>query len=74
MTFWLVFLGLAVLALAGGWWIDRRAAKRGFRVNVQHTGLRRRVTYTKLDDTGRGPGGDDTAGPGRSGPTGPAGP
>jgi hypothetical protein len=47
----LVVLGLI---LFGGWLVDRRAAKRGLKVHIQHTGLRREVTYTKIDKDDHG--------------------
>jgi len=48
-----VAVGLVVvlaLILLGGWLIDRNAAKRGLKVNVRHSGLRREVTFSRLDD------------------------
>ncbi|MFL6136908.1 MAG: hypothetical protein ACJ74O_03820 [Frankiaceae bacterium] len=51
MKFLLVIVALVVLALAGGWWLDRKMAKRGYRVaGVRHTGFSREITYEKLDD------------------------
>ena len=51
----LVLIGiLVVLALIGGWWFDRSAAKRGVRVtSVRHTGFTREVTIEKVGDDGR---------------------
>lgn len=50
MVFVIVLGALVVLALAGGWWIDHRAARRGYRVDVRHAGLRRQVSVTRIDD------------------------
>lgn len=41
---------LIAVALAGGWYVDRRAARNGYRVSVHHSGLRREVVYTKIDE------------------------
>ena len=54
MVFVIVIGALVVLTLIGGWWVDRRAARRGYRVDMRHTGLRRQVSVTPLDD-GTGP-------------------
>jgi hypothetical protein len=49
-----VLVALLVLALVGGWWIDRSVGKRGYKVTgVRHTGLRREITYERIDDDGR---------------------
>ena len=50
MTYALVLAGLVVLALLGAWWIDHRAAKRGYRIDMRHSGLRREISVTRLDD------------------------
>jgi hypothetical protein len=46
-------LGVVVIlafVLAAAWAIDRSAAKRGLKVNIRHSGLRREVTFTRMDD------------------------
>ena len=54
MKFLLLIAILVVLALVGGWWFDRSAAKRGVRVTgVRHTGFTREITIEKVDDDGR---------------------
>jgi hypothetical protein len=49
---WIAVGLVAVIALIllGAWLVDRSAAKRGLRIHVRHTGLRRQVTFTRLDD------------------------
>jgi hypothetical protein len=49
---WIAVAMAAVIALVllCAWLIDRSAAKRGLRIHVRHTGLRREVTFTRIDD------------------------
>ena len=49
MWFLVALVVLIALGLACAWWVDRGAAKRGYRIHVKHNGFRREVTYTTLD-------------------------